>query len=161
MSTFLYRLGQTAFGRPWLFIAGWGAVLAAVVGAVVINGVSVSSEMKIEGTEAQTGEDWARPVSDDSDSSPVFVYSLLLATFLGTMGLPHILVRFYTNPDGPAARRTTVHAPRRERAHRDAAFGFRNGLLHVPPRQQRHREQALAAVGLQFGHRVVVDLHAG
>ena len=24
------------------------------------------------------------------------------------MGLPHILVRFYTNPDGPAARRTTV-----------------------------------------------------
>jgi cation/acetate symporter len=38
----------------------------------------------------------------------VFVYSLLLATFLGTMGLPHILVRFYTNPDGSAARRTTV-----------------------------------------------------
>jgi Na+(H+)/acetate symporter ActP len=38
----------------------------------------------------------------------VFIYSLLLATFLGTMGLPHILVRFYTNRDGPAARRTTV-----------------------------------------------------
>jgi cation/acetate symporter len=61
-----------------------------------------------EGTEAQTGEEWARPVSDDAHSSPVFVYSLLLATFLGTMGLPHILVRFYTNPDGPAARRTTI-----------------------------------------------------
>ena len=41
-------------------------------------------------------------------SSPLLVYSLLLATFLGTMGLPHILVRFYTNPDGHAARRTTV-----------------------------------------------------
>ena len=27
---------------------------------------------------------------------------------LGTMGLPHVLVRFYTNPDGRAARRTTV-----------------------------------------------------
>ena len=54
------------------------------------------------------GEEWARPVSDDAHTSPVFVYSLLLATFLGTMGLPHILVRFYTNPDGPAARRTTV-----------------------------------------------------
>ena len=54
MSTFLYRLGRTAFGRPWLFIAGWVAVLAAVVGAVAINGVNVSSEMKIEGTEAQT-----------------------------------------------------------------------------------------------------------
>ena len=62
-----------------------------------------------DGIDAQTGEQWARPVdSSGGDSSPVFVYSLLLATFLGTMGLPHILVRFYTNPDGPAARRTTV-----------------------------------------------------
>jgi cation/acetate symporter len=40
------------------------------------------------------------------ESSPLLVYSLLVATFLGTMGLPHILVRFYTNPDGHAARRT-------------------------------------------------------
>ena len=61
-----------------------------------------------DGTEAKTGAEWARPVSDEEGSSPVFVYSLLLATFLGTMGLPHILVRFYTNPDGRAARRTTV-----------------------------------------------------
>mgnify|MGYP003334595202 CR=1 FL=1 len=35
-------------------------------------------------------------------------YSLILATFLGTMGLPHVIVRFYTNPDGRAARRTTL-----------------------------------------------------
>jgi cation/acetate symporter len=61
-----------------------------------------------DGIEAQTGEEWARPVETSGPTSPVFVYSLLLATFLGTMGLPHILVRFYTNPDGPAARRTTV-----------------------------------------------------
>jgi cation/acetate symporter len=61
-----------------------------------------------EGTDAQTGEEWAAPVSDSGDASPLFVYSLLIATFLGTMGLPHILVRFYTNRDGPAARRTTV-----------------------------------------------------
>jgi len=61
-----------------------------------------------EGTTAQRGEDWVRPISDHGRASPMFVGSLLLATFLGTMGLPHILVRFYTNPDGPAARRTTV-----------------------------------------------------
>jgi cation/acetate symporter len=61
-----------------------------------------------DGIDARPGHDWARPVDPGGDSSPVFVYSLLLATFLGTMGLPHILVRFYTNPDGPAARRTTV-----------------------------------------------------
>ena len=35
-------------------------------------------------------------------------YSLMVATFLGTMGLPHVVVRFYTNPDGRAARRTTL-----------------------------------------------------
>jgi cation/acetate symporter len=34
--------------------------------------------------------------------------SLIFALLLGTMGLPHVLVRFYTNPDGRAARRTTL-----------------------------------------------------
>jgi Na+(H+)/acetate symporter ActP len=34
-------------------------------------------------------------------------YGVVLATFLGALGLPHILVRFYTNPDGAAARKTT------------------------------------------------------
>jgi cation/acetate symporter len=60
------------------------------------------------GTDVQRGDQWARPVSSTGRAQPLFVYSLLLATFLGTMGLPHILVRFYTNPTGSAARRTTV-----------------------------------------------------
>jgi cation/acetate symporter len=34
--------------------------------------------------------------------------SLLLALLLGTMGLPHVLVRFYTTPTGVSARQTTV-----------------------------------------------------
>jgi cation/acetate symporter len=61
-----------------------------------------------EGIEPQTGDEWSRPVAESGRGSPILIYSLLLATFLGTMGLPHILVRFYTNPDGSAARRTTV-----------------------------------------------------
>jgi Na+(H+)/acetate symporter ActP len=60
------------------------------------------------GTRIQTGRSWSRPVGTGGEASPVFIYSLLMATFLGTMGLPHILVRFYTNPDGTAARKTTV-----------------------------------------------------
>jgi cation/acetate symporter len=60
------------------------------------------------GTPWQTGRDWARPLRSRGEGAPLFIYSLLLATFLGTMGLPHILIRFYTNPDGPAARGTTV-----------------------------------------------------
>lgn len=61
-----------------------------------------------DGIEPEPGRQWSEPVADDGPASPLLVYSLLVATFLGTMGLPHILVRFYTNPDGPAARRTTV-----------------------------------------------------
>jgi Na+(H+)/acetate symporter ActP len=61
-----------------------------------------------DGGSVEPGSEWAEPVDRSGPASPVYVYSLLLATFLGTMGLPHILVRFYTNPDGSAARRTTV-----------------------------------------------------
>jgi len=50
------------------------------------------------------GPDWLLP----GDQGLFATYSLILATFLGTMGLPHVLVRFYTNPDGNAARRTTL-----------------------------------------------------
>ncbi|WP_166868394.1 MULTISPECIES: cation acetate symporter [unclassified Salinibacterium] len=44
-------------------------------------------------------------------SDPESIYrtvSLMVALLLGTLGLPHVLVRFYTNPDGRAARRTTL-----------------------------------------------------
>ncbi|PTY08643.1 cation acetate symporter [Opitutaceae bacterium EW11] len=40
--------------------------------------------------------------------SLVYTYSLIMALVCGTAGLPHILVRFYTNPDGLAAKRTTM-----------------------------------------------------
>ena len=45
------------------------------------------------------------------DSKPyalLYTYSLIIALVCGTAGLPHILVRFYTNPDGVAAKRTTM-----------------------------------------------------
>jgi len=34
--------------------------------------------------------------------------SIIIALLFGTLGLPHVLVRFYTNPTGQAARSTTV-----------------------------------------------------
>ena len=40
--------------------------------------------------------------------SLIYTYSLIIAIVCGTAGLPHILVRFYTNPDGIAAKRTTM-----------------------------------------------------
>jgi cation/acetate symporter len=50
--------------------------------------------------------DWVEPLHHPHGL--YLTYSLILATFLGTMGLPHVVVRFYTNRDGRAARRTTV-----------------------------------------------------
>jgi cation/acetate symporter len=55
--------------------------------------------------DARFGTSWLYP---GGKRSLFATYSLILATFLGTMGLPHVLVRFYTNPDGAAARRTTL-----------------------------------------------------
>lgn len=52
--------------------------------------------------------DWLLPSTEADDQGLFTTYSLILATFLGTMGLPHVLARFYTNPDGAAARRTTL-----------------------------------------------------
>ncbi len=51
---------------------------------------------------------WASPLHGVREHPLYAVWSLIIATFLGTMGLPHVLVRFYTNPDGQQARRTTL-----------------------------------------------------
>ncbi len=47
----------------------------------------------------------AGPLTADSTYRTL---SLMVALSFGTLGLPHVLVRFYTNPDGAAARRTTL-----------------------------------------------------
>ncbi|MGW3206448.1 sodium/solute symporter [Streptomyces sp. NPDC001135] len=61
------------------------------------------------GPDRTAASSWARPLSSDREQHSLYAtYGLILATFLGTMGLPHVVVRFYTNPDGRAARRTTV-----------------------------------------------------
>lgn len=53
---------------------------------------------------------WWLPLTNAAPSQhALFItYSTLAALCLGAMGLPHVVVRFYTNPDGWAARRTTV-----------------------------------------------------
>ncbi len=48
------------------------------------------------------------PLEKRRPLSLLYTYSLIIALVCGTAGLPHILVRFYTNPDGAAAKRTTM-----------------------------------------------------
>ena len=56
-----------------------------------------------------TDADWLTPFPEGGGSGGLLgFYSLIIALFLGTMGLPHVLVRFYTNPDGRTARRSAV-----------------------------------------------------
>ncbi|MBD3921927.1 MMPL family transporter [Paenibacillus sp. PR3] len=53
MSTFLYRIGKSAYNKPWYFITSWIVILGVVLALIGINGIHVGSEMKIEGTESQ------------------------------------------------------------------------------------------------------------
>ncbi|WP_068279746.1 cation acetate symporter [Aldersonia kunmingensis] len=78
---------------------GSGSVLVLDAGAAVPI---------VSGAPAD-GREWLQPGGGFGGDHPLYqVYSLIIATFLGTMGLPHVLVRFYTNPDGRAARATSL-----------------------------------------------------
>ncbi|EHK88385.1 sodium/solute symporter [Saccharomonospora azurea] len=65
-----------------------------------------ASDVPVVSDAATDNASWLRPTEDGDEVW--WTYSVIVATFLGTMGLPHVLARFYTNPDGRAARRTTV-----------------------------------------------------
>jgi Na+(H+)/acetate symporter ActP len=84
----------------------WAAKTHTVEAGTELQFFTGSSVPVVVGAPADNAS-WLRPVPGTSDM--FLTYSLILATFLGTMGLPHVLVRFYTNPDGRAARRTTLH----------------------------------------------------
>lgn len=59
---------------------------------------------------APDNQRWYEPFGDFTSKQGyplLYTYSLIMALVCGTAGLPHILVRFYTNPDGRAAKRTT------------------------------------------------------
>ncbi|HWD04403.1 MAG TPA: cation acetate symporter [Amycolatopsis sp.] len=61
------------------------------------------------GGAALGGPAWQRPLLDVATGYPLLAtWAVLIATMLGTMGLPHVLMRFHTSPDGRAARRTAA-----------------------------------------------------
>ncbi|MPZ95747.1 MAG: cation acetate symporter, partial [Propionibacteriales bacterium] len=97
VQAFQYWLKLTALLVPLVFLLlHWQA-----------DGAPSPSEAPV-GAGAVPGDSWVLPLASGIEHPLYATYSLILATFLGTMGLPHVLVRFYTNPDGRAARRTTL-----------------------------------------------------
>jgi Na+(H+)/acetate symporter ActP len=92
---------------------------------VLKDGKPVVTGPKIELRDATRAQFWAGSLVPNAPSNDkwlhpfgtlsgkygyplLYTYSLILALVCGTAGLPHILVRFYTNPDGRAAKRTTM-----------------------------------------------------
>ncbi|NKZ06227.1 cation acetate symporter [Actinomadura latina] len=59
----------------------------------------------------QDGGTWATPFGRGQEHGLYRTYSAMAGVLLGTMGLPHILMRFYTNASGGAARRTAAFVP--------------------------------------------------
>ncbi|MFF8595557.1 cation acetate symporter [Streptomyces sp. NPDC015220] len=94
--------GRAHHGRPVTLTAGphhveRGTRLTFAPGAAV------------PGTDRGSTGGMSTSLAAGPEKRPLYAtYGLILATFLGTMGLPHVVVRFYTSPHGVAARRTTV-----------------------------------------------------
>jgi Na+(H+)/acetate symporter ActP len=120
---------RTLTGAPtWIGEAVVGAVVLANVAAGGMRSITIAQAFQYwlklcallvpialllvhwHGSGAPTSglrvTDWVEPMR--GPHATYLVYSLIVATFLGTMGLPHVVVRFYTNRDGRAARRTTL-----------------------------------------------------
>lgn len=65
---------------------------------------------QVRGAVLPGSDAWQHPLLDADGSGYALLgtLSVLMATALGTMGLPHVLVRFHTSPDGRSARRTAA-----------------------------------------------------
>ena len=74
----------------------------APFGPLTTKAVNAAAAALPEGERKAYLEEHQKPYS------LLYTYSLIIALVCGTAGLPHILVRFYTNPDGVAAKRTTM-----------------------------------------------------
>jgi Na+(H+)/acetate symporter ActP len=93
------RLDAAPIPSPGQHTLGSGTTLTLAAGAAT---------PVVAGTPS-AGTDWIASGGGLGGGHPLYqVLSIIVATFLGTMGLPHVLVRFYTNPDGRAARRAAL-----------------------------------------------------
>ncbi len=99
-------LAEAQFRMPDIGFLSNSKIATAVGQQLATNGITVL----VEGdtfTAVRTADAIIKPI-DPRPYALLYTYSLIIALVCGTAGLPHILVRFYTNPDGVAAKRTTM-----------------------------------------------------
>ncbi len=77
-----------------------------LVAAEVTRLTSNGTDQSLLTSAATTEKAWL--AKHEKPLALLYTYSLIIAIVCGTAGLPHILVRFYTNPDGTAAKKTTM-----------------------------------------------------
>ncbi|WP_055489423.1 cation acetate symporter [Streptomyces sp. TP-A0356] len=96
----------TVDGRP----STWAPGRHAVADATRVRFPRGATVPEVRGGAELGGADWRTPLLHlPGGAHALFqTWSLLVATVLGTAGLPHILVRLHTSPDGAAARRAVV-----------------------------------------------------
>lgn len=63
---------------------------------------------RVDGEPRPGSPGWERPLVANAEHPLLASLAVLVATMLGTMGLPHVIVRFHTSPDGRSARRTAA-----------------------------------------------------
>ncbi|MET8808717.1 cation acetate symporter [Streptomyces sp. NPDC004546] len=90
--------------------ATWAAGRHAVADGSRVRFPQGAAVPQVRGAPELGGKAWRTPLLHlPGGTHPLFqTWSLLLATVLGTVGLPHILVRLHTSPNGTAARRAVV-----------------------------------------------------
>jgi len=87
-------------------LAKWDHVIVALDGKTLTVAKLSALESLRPTTSSPTRQEWL--ARNERPLALLYTYSLIIALVCGTAGLPHILVRFYTNPDGVAAKRTTM-----------------------------------------------------
>src|SRR5659263_746706 len=76
MSSLLARVARFAFHRAWLVLAVWLVLLAAVIVPVAINGITITSDTSISGTESQGVLDRVADLSDATGGQAGIVFTV-------------------------------------------------------------------------------------
>jgi cation/acetate symporter len=116
-----FMLVYVVFGgmlaTTWVQIIKAGLLMASTIllSILVLNRLSWNPVDLFNKSSQVWGQETGSPARDYLEpgqflKSPVDTISLSMALVLGTAGLPHILMRFFTVPDAKAARRSVMWA---------------------------------------------------
>jgi Na+(H+)/acetate symporter ActP len=99
-------IAGTQDGKPTNGPVSWAPGEHSVVKGATLH-FDAGSQVPVVSGAAVTNDTWLRPMGS-GNRSLLTTYSLIMSLVLGTMGLPHVLGRYYADPDGSATRRTTL-----------------------------------------------------